>query len=99
MIPLIPPTRERNITMENAIAIKASNGPARSSLPHGAGKCPIIYVKLSSAVSNEMNKVKDIAKTAAMMQVFTICVKRRLRKKGVTIPPIIQIRMLKNGML
>ena len=46
--------------MLNARARNASSGPARNSLPHGAGKCPIINLKLiGSSPFNSNNNIAD----------------------------------------
>ena len=38
-----PPTNEKSITKQKTVIISASSTPMRISLPHGAGKWPIMY--------------------------------------------------------
>ena len=40
----LPAISDVSITKQKTVAISASSGPKRVSLPHGAGKWPIIYV-------------------------------------------------------
>ena len=39
----MPPTNEKRMTKQNTIIMVVSSTPTRISLPHGAGKWPIMY--------------------------------------------------------
>ena len=39
----MPPMKEKSVTKQKTVIISASITPMRISLPHGAGKWPIMY--------------------------------------------------------
>ena len=43
MLGSIPPRNEKRITTQKTIIMVVSSTPTRISLPHGAGKWPIMY--------------------------------------------------------
>ena len=61
-----------SITTLKISAIMASSGPARSSLPHGAGKCPIMNVKDSPVVVTLTSRIADMIATISTISACTL---------------------------
>ena len=81
-------------------ARSASRGPARSSLPHGAGKCPIMKVKLSPVPATLASRYADSTPTKAVTANVSRSAARDVRgSRGAAIAASMARKMLKNGML
>jgi len=84
------------LTEQNNSAINASRLPARSSLPKGAGKCPIVYVKLSPVCTVKTSVIADSV-MSTVLQIKVIHFARRSSSVRQKIAQIIGRKMLKNG--
>ena len=95
----LPPNKAIIMTRQTAVASTASSGPTDNSLPQGAGKWPIIKLKLSFAGPIRPSKTPDSSTPAPEANKLSRYAHLPFFKSGVTMPEIMQIKMLKNGKL
>ena len=96
------PVNDSSIATQNTSDNTASRGPARSSFPQGAGKCPIAKLKLRLCPPSvrTYSRYADMSPTTAIIAHESFSgIRPCFGSNGVTIAAIIMRNMLANGIL